>query len=227
MLSPLPLLAALAALLVSGLVHGFWTQRWQTSTALDEACSRLEAVPNSAGTWQSSTVAVDPEPFQQAQVAGYWMRRYTQGSVPGSFTVILMCGRAGPMAVHTPDICYRGAGYEIVGVPVRETVTEAIGQPAADYWTARFHQPGKAAGHELQIFWAWSSDGSWQAPTSPRWTFAGQPYLFKLYVVREAPPWRPGLQTPAQQDDKLAVEFLRQLLPELRRSLFSAKTTTP
>lgn len=28
---------------------------------------------------------------------------------------MLMCGRPGPIAVHTPDVCYPGAGYRQVG----------------------------------------------------------------------------------------------------------------
>src|SRR5713226_9546608 len=98
-LRPLPLFAALVVLLVSGLVHGFWTQRWHTAAALDNAVARLHAVPMSAGSWQAVNIEVDPEPYQQTRALGYWMRRYTSGSE--AITVILMCGRAGHMAVHT------------------------------------------------------------------------------------------------------------------------------
>src|SRR4051812_26867673 len=108
-LRPLPLIAAFLVLLASGLVHGFWTQRWQSSQALDAAVGRLYSVPLETARWKGTAVEVDPEPYQQARALGYWMRRYTKDGVSGSVTVILMCGRAGHMSVHTPDICYRGA----------------------------------------------------------------------------------------------------------------------
>jgi len=211
-LRPLPLLAALAALLISGLVHGFWTQRWQTSAALDGAVARLHAVPMPAGRWRALTVEVDPEPFAQARAVGYWTRRYTREGSNDSITVILMCGRAGHMAVHTPDICYRGAGYEMVGETVRHNVAFK-GGGNAQFWMAHFRQP---ASQDLAIYWAWSADGTWQAPSSPRLAFGGQPFLYKLYVVRETGP-----------RDQLTPEFLQQLMPELNAALFPAGQSMP
>jgi hypothetical protein len=196
------------------LVHGFWTQRWQTSQALDAAVARLYAVPPHAGNWNSVPVEVDAEPYQQARAVGYWMRRYNQEGQGGSITVILMCGRAGHMSVHTPDICYRGAGFEMVGEPVQEAVAMGPAAAPAEFWTARFRQPAKTAGSELRIYWAWSHDGSWQVPRAPRLTFAGAPYLYKLYLVRET-TGEPGR-------DELTQAFLVQLVPELHSAFFSS-----
>jgi hypothetical protein len=214
-LRPWPLLAAFAALLVSGLVHGFWTQRWHTAEALDGAVQRLYAVPLKAGSWQATAIEVDPEPFKQARAVGYWMRRYTKDDSAEAVSVILMCGRAGHMAVHTPDICYRGAGYEMVGEPTKYRMP---GQGNFEFWTANFRQ-AKAAGADLEIYWTWRADDSWLAPTSPRLTFGGQPYLFKLYLVRE----RAG---DAPQGAVMA-QFLTHLMPELEGALFSPRTLGP
>jgi hypothetical protein len=216
MFRTLPLVAAFAVLIVSGLIHGLWTQRWHSSRDLDNAVARLQSVGPKAGPWSSVNVDVDPEPYQQARAVGYWMRRYTKPGFAGSFSVILMCGRAGHMAVHTPDVCYRGAGYESAGEPSRETI--ALTPPRhAEFWTTVFRQPGKVTGTALRIYWAWSYDGHWQAPSSPRWTFGGSPYLYKLYVVSE----------DAEGRSDASTEFLQQLLPELQRSLFSADGRSP
>jgi hypothetical protein len=199
----LPLLAGVAVLVLSGVVHGLCTQRWQTSEALDTACARVPSVPLRAGAWTAAAVEVDPEPFEQARAAAYWVRRYTREGVAGSVTVILMCGRAGHMAVHTPDVCYRGAGYEMAAEPVRQNLK------AGEFWTARFSLPGRTVIPGLRIFWSWSADGRWQAPSSPRWAFGGEPFLYKLYVVRDA------------ADESVLNEFLGELLPVLEQSLFS------
>src|SRR5262245_45731930 len=119
MFRQLPLMVALGLLLGSGLVHGLWTERWDSSSVVEEAAARVKDVPAKAGPWSSVDVEVEAEAYQQARALGYWMRRYTKPGFSGSISVILMCGRAGHMAVHTPDICYRGAGYEMVGEQTR------------------------------------------------------------------------------------------------------------
>ena len=209
---PLPLIVAFAVLLFAGLAHGLFTLRWQSSEALEAAVQRVHAVPLTAGGWHATPVEVDAEAFQQARARGYWMRRYTKEDAPGPITVILMCGRPGHMSVHTPDICYRGAGYEMVGEPTQENIAFGNEGSSATFWAARFRQPTRAAGAELRIYWTWSCDGSWQAPASPRFAFRGASYLYKLYIVHETPAGagRDG-STPG---------FLRQLLPTLDKSLF-------
>ena len=211
---PLPLVAALVALVVSGLVHGFWTQRWHTSAALDGAVARLHAVPMQIGSWQAANVEVDPEPYQQTRAVGYWMRRYSKG--PEAVSVILMCGRAGHMAVHTPDICYRGAGYEMIGEAAKYRLS---GPRPFEFWTATFRHPGKAASPDLEIYWTWRGDDSWLAPSSPRLTFGGQPYLYKLYVVRE--------KASEAGRDSVTADFLTELMPALESALFSPRALAP
>ena len=109
------ILIALGILTASGLVHGFWSERWNPSTALEEAAARVEEVPLTAGDWKAETVDSEPSVFFQAGARRYWTRCYVNPKKKGTFFVILMCGRSGRMAVHTPEVCYRGAGYEMGG----------------------------------------------------------------------------------------------------------------
>jgi hypothetical protein len=141
------------------------------------------------------------------------MRRYVRQGGNDAVLVILMCGRAGQMAVHTPDVCYRGAGYEMAGTQSQQTLPGG-----ARFWTARF-RPATPTSPELAIHWAWSAEGRWQAPDSPRLTFAGQPYLYKLYVVREA--------SAAPGADPVITGFLQELLPVLDEVLFSTGRRGP
>jgi hypothetical protein len=216
---PLPVVAAFMVLMVSGLAHGLWTQRWQTSAELEAASTRLRGVPLTAGGWTAVTQEVDPEPFRQTRAVSYWVRRYSKEGA-GTITVILMCGRAGHMAVHTPDVCYRGAGFEMDGEPTEQAVDCGPGSMApAQLWVARFRQPGKAAGLELRIWWSWNSGAGWQAPTAPRLAFGGAPFLYKLYVVRET--------TGDGGADEVTPAFVRALLPVLEKSLFSPEAPVP
>ena len=199
---------AVVLLLGSGLVHGLWTERWGTSQALAEAGARVANVPMQIGDWTGETNSVDIDSFAQAGALTYWSRTYRHDTGK-SVTVILMCGRAGRMAVHTPEVCYRGIGYETSGA----ISTCSIGDnPKAEFRTARFfREQGDVS--QLRILWSWNDGNKWQAPASPRWEFRGEPYLFKLYLVREVTGETSNIDTDP------AVEFLRELIPTLEKTL--------
>jgi hypothetical protein len=212
MIRALPAAVVLSLLVLSGLVHGLWTGRWQGVQGLDCAGVRLDQVPTTLGGWQSEPLPLDPKHIAQAGLSGCWMRRYVRGLDGPAVTVLLMCGRSGPVSIHTPDICYGGAGYDMVGQPVRITAATA---PQVEFWTARFRKEGAVVPSYLRIFWAWSADGTWQAPDRPRLTFASFPVLYKLYVLRE-------LDRPEEPlEDDPCLRFLRDALPEVGPALFN------
>ena len=199
---------AVVLLLTSGLVHGLWTERWGTSQALADASARVAHVPLEIGAWTGTAIPVDADAFAQAGAQTYWSRTYRH-ETGKSVTVILMCGRAGRMAVHTPEVCYRGIGYEMNGAISTYTGGDAA---KSEFRAARFfRQQGTVS--QLRILWSWNDGRAWQAPANPRWQFRGAPYLYKLYIVREAAGDLPNLDTDP------AVEFIRELIPALERSL--------
>src|SRR5207302_6148175 len=205
------ILMALGILTAGGLVHGFWSERWSASSDLEEAASRVDRVPLAAGDWQAQSVASDPAIFLQAGARGYWTRCYVNAKTKTTLFVILMCGRSGRMAVHTPEVCYRGAGYELGGRPDAWTVNSASGQELGTFWTARFLKRTGVTS-DLRLHWGWSTGGLWQASANPRWQFGGEPFLNKLYVSHDAPVR--GTNSAAAVED-----FLRQFLPELHETL--------
>jgi hypothetical protein len=218
--STLPIVAAVGLLLFSGLVHGLWTDRWQSPESLDAAVARVERVPLTIGDWKGHTLGapdVDPEAFAQAGALGYWMRRYVHPRDGQEVTAILMCGRRSRIAVHPPEVCYRTAGYDQIdpAVPIPIKSDKGATEPA-EFRTTLFTAPGNGpAAKPLRIFWSWNATGEWQAPGGDaRWTFRGVPFLYKLYVVHEV-AGRGGLA-----DSDAGAAFLRQLIPELDRSLF-------
>ncbi len=202
-----PLLAALGCLLLGGWVHGTWSGRWRPQDALVEALARVERVPMRVGNWQATALKTDETEFAQAHARSYWMRTYTHTRSKASLQVILMCGRAGYMSVHTPEICYSGAGYEMAGAPVPWSLEKTA---AADsFWTAQFHKHGSLSG-QLRLFWGWNAHGRWQALRQPRFETQGEPFLYKMYVSYEA----------TTADTHLGEEFFRDFLPSLQQALF-------
>ena len=182
-------LAALALLVAAGLVHGRLTDRWGTSTELVDAAARLGRVPRSIGDWRGQDVPMDRRQIDRAGIQGYVSRGYRNARDGREVSVLLVCGRPGPIAVHTPDVCYRGAGYEPEAEPVAEVLGTAGGRPAR-FLKARFSKATAAGPRALDIAWAWNARGSWEAPSNPRVSFAAQPYLYKIYLIssHDGPP---------------------------------------
>src|SRR4051794_23502366 len=110
-------LVAVVLLVSAGVVHGLWTERWQPSPALEDAAEKVARVPLRFGDWVGKEGEPDPEAFAMAGARGYWTRTYTNERTGESVLVILMCGRAGRMSVHTPEVCYRGAGFDLADTP--------------------------------------------------------------------------------------------------------------
>ena len=85
----------------------------------------------------------------------------------------------------------------------------------AEFWTGDFAKEKAPASEYLRLHWAWGAAGSWEAPDYPRFTFRGQPALFKLYVLSS-----PSVGSAGPGPDP-AEKFLQQLLPEMGKVLFS------
>jgi hypothetical protein len=206
-----PLWVGLLLVLTVAVVQGVWTQRWQKSATLETAIARLALAPGDLGTWKAQEVELDAEALAAAGAQGSWVRRYTDTRSGVSVLVILLCGRSGKMSVHRPEHCYNGAGYEMMSAPVH---CEVPNTPDALCWTTRFRKEEATGGVQLRILWSWFGNGRWQAPHSPRLTFAPLPALYKLYAIRELSL---NQQVPPEQDSSL--DLLKQLLPALTQAL--------
>lgn len=208
-------LTAIAVLLVSGIVC---RQLAGNTDQLEAAAARVLAVPGVVGDWRAQDEPVDESLFDNAGARGYWTRLYVHQRTHESVLVILMCGRPGRMAVHTPEVCYRGAGYELPGEATAYELKGAPGQGqgSARFFTAQFTKKA-ATPTNLRLYWAWNARGQWEASPSPRWQFRGEPFLYKLYVSRT-------LNEPSNEKSAAdpTTEFLRQFVPVLNRTLFPA-----
>jgi hypothetical protein len=208
----LPLLTAIPLVLATGMAEGLWTNRWVTSQALNEATARLDTVPLSAGDWEGQAEQLDERQASRAEFTGYLLRHYVHRRTKGSVSVLIACGRPGPIAMHTPDICYAGLGYELVA-PTQPRVVEVPGlSRPAEFEVGHFQRPGLAGPEQLALFWAWSSTGEWLAPAHPRLAFAREPALYKAYVICQEVGVGPG--------EAAGRDFIRAFFPQLNQSLF-------
>jgi len=198
-------------LVIAGVWNGLLSDRWGDSTDLTAAVKRLEQVRPALGEWVGRPAPIDTRALQLTEVSSYLSRSYLHRGTGEVVNILILCGRPGPVSVHTPDVCYLGAGYKM-GPRAVETWTDVVPGIQAEFWSARFSKPRDPI--PLHISWAWSDGGEWHAPQFPRLAFINSRVLYKLYVIR---PIRSGTATT---DEGLRA-FLKELLPELQRSILA------
>jgi len=209
---------AIAIIILTGVVHGDLSGRWGASQELQQAVARLDAIPPSVGDWRSTEFELDPRQVEIGEIAGYVARRYENPSGAG-FTVMLVCGRPGPIAAHTPEWCYEGAGYHAEGGPSSEPIEVGEGRRAA-FWVNIFRKEEATVPEDLEICWSWNAGGGWKSPENARVTFAADRVLYKLYVVRDA-----SGDGDRGEDQALRRDFIRELVSGIDSALFGRTNT--
>jgi hypothetical protein len=120
------LCTALLLVVAYGLLAGHWTNRWQSSAELERATARLRAIPSVIGDWHGEDQQMDPKAEQIAGIDGYVMRHYQHKDPREAVTLLIVCGRPGPVALHPPTVCFETQGY----VAVRPQELEPAEAPA-------------------------------------------------------------------------------------------------
>lgn len=206
-----------AILLGTGVVHGLWTDRWSLSAEPHTSAAKLADVPMNVGEWEGEDLP--PPPAQHmviGEIAAAVNRKYTNRKTGQVMTIMIICGRPGPIAQHPPDVCFGGIGFHAVRT-TRTTISEGLSKPAS-FWAGDFIKADADVPTRLRIFWSWAaagSGGTWLAPSSSRFTFATYPALYKLYIIHAM-----GREEETVDEDS-ARGLILALLPELQRVLFT------
>lgn len=197
-------LAAGVILIAAAVVHGNRTDRWGTPADLLAAVDRLQAVPLTVGDWDGVATEMTPEQVAAANIAGYVSRKYTHRYDRTEVSLLILCGRPGPVAVHPPEVCYGANGFAMGPVQA-----EPVGADQG-VWQTDFTRTSGGVVEKLRVRWAWNDGRGWVAATSPRTDFARSPLLYKMYLVR---------QVPAKADEAATapeLDLLKDLLPALQ-----------
>jgi hypothetical protein len=173
------ILIGLALLMAGALVHGATTHRWSVLAPEASRAGQFHAHVVRLGDYQCEEVPNDI-PLKEMSVGT--TKKYTSPSrglvVMTSFT----SGPPGAVSTHTPDVCYPASGYRTVREPVQETIDLPEGGKAS-YYVAEFEKKTATRTERQRVRWAWSSDGTWNAPDRPRFAYLRASELYKLYVV--------------------------------------------
>jgi hypothetical protein len=240
------LLIALGA--VSGVVHGRLTNRWGAPADIKAAADVLAEPPQVCGEWKlARTEEIEDSTIRQLQCPGYLNAVYERERPGGSRDVVrvaVLVGPPGPIAVHTPEVCYSNADYEISNdrkpaiidaAPTgdrsksasakSDSAKSASAKPAsakpaksaAEAQNEFWYVTLKSRGVDafsLRVYYGWSTAGDWRASKRPRFEYAGQPYLYKLQAAAVLPPTLSGEEAPDP-----CREFLVDFLPAIQDRL--------
>lgn len=210
------LLGSAVLLAASGVSHRIWTGTWNFNNEPNVFAERLGHVPLEVRDWIGADTKVDAQQMKDAEAAGYLSRRYVQRGSGAEVSFFMICGRPGPISVHTPDICYGGLGFQVVGAKNRYHFGGKEETLSSDFIWANFEKPDMVAPPRMRIYWAWKAGPGWQAPKNPRMTLGGEKALYKLYLV-----YRPAPGTELKEHDP-CQEFMKDFLPILETTLSPA-----
>lgn len=169
-------IVALAITVAGGALHGQLTGRWEPTAALEPLAERLQSLPDAVGAWRLKESKQLPTGIvTELQCTGYISRVYVHSHTGAEVAVAVLAGPAGPIAVHTPELCYSSRDY----TPIRSRERVSIGQH--ELWTLFLRAANDV--DQLRVVYGWSDGQRWAAPESARLAFGGNDYLYKLQVA--------------------------------------------
>lgn len=248
--------AFIILVLTSGILHGLHTHRWVPPPPLDQYVDRLAKIPDAFGDWKAETGTSDSTPagmylhtdpatgkssyrfqddLRMHGIQEYVYYIFKHRKTTETYQVLVVLGRPGPIASHTPDVCYRGSGFTPIGEQKRadETITEGeFKGKVIPLNYMKFRPPiTRPDATELEIRWAWMTPSKGlETPASPRIEYATAPALYKVYIIHNRPSVMTAEQAPTittssplPQASTTAVHdagrFLKEFLPRLEAAL--------
>lgn len=207
-------LALAITLIISGaVVQGVMTERWGAPDRASQVAQRFEHLPEKVGPWKlQSTSELSESAAEQLQCHGYISHKYVNEVTQEVVRVAVLMGPPGPIAVHTPEICYSSRDYKIDSPRKAVPIDAADGKPDT-LWGLRFKSRDVSA-HRLQVYYGWTVDGVWEASENPRFGFSGNAYLFKIQLAAVVPEGGAAATDACRS-------FLKDFTPMLRRRLFA------
>lgn len=207
----IPLCAAATIALLSGLAHGWLDGRWVDKPNVEAIAGKLKELPNQFGDWFLVEDQKLPEGAQnQLHCYGYTLQVFQNSKTGRRVTSAVLFGPRGPIAVHTPEICYSGQGVIPSGTRSREVVD--VGGEEHAVWRVSL-QSKRDSKPELESYYAWSDGSKWLAAEYPRVWLTSRLYKIQL-----------SCQPTKEGEVSDAILFLREYLPKLQPLL--VKTTT-
>lgn len=212
------IMLGVAALVITGstYIHGKRTDRWEKyqPELLNEYTARLQNVPTAFGAWTSTQTDVDEEQFDASNCDGQFSRLFVNSETGEQISVYLVSGRGYHVTIHTPNFCYKAAGFE----QDREAAPFEFECPGMDDKSevvhARFEKETPTETSHLRILWTYNEKGSWRSPKLAKRTFGRADAMYKMYIIRSTKRGVPSIE------DDPSVQFAQEFIPLATQALF-------
>lgn len=196
---------AMAMLLLGGVAHGILSNRWGVPEDIVSLGNKLGEIPKEVGPWKcSSESQLEKTTEKLLEAKGYISRVYTHEATGESVNVFVVFGPKGPIAVHTPEVCY--SARAVTQTSERSPVQVESEGKEGSLWKLGF-ETNSIDKRKMSVYYGWTEGGPWQAAQSPR--FWRTDYLYKIQT---------SCQATGKKEDS-TDEFFKFFLPELRKHL--------
>ncbi|MCS7466778.1 EpsI family protein [Stieleria sp. ICT_E10.1] len=200
---------AIAALLVltllSGVVHGVLDGRWAIEQDKEATGAALKELPKKLGEWTLVEDGdLDEKSLQMLRCYGSFRNVYRHELTKTLVHVAVMYGPRGPIAVHTPEVCYSSEGTK----QTRDRLVETVETPNQrnQFWSVEFTRNNDPSS-KFEVWYGWSSGDEWVAAEHPRFWLTDD-----LYKIQLSGPSIESSFNPCQS-------FLAALLPHLEQHI--------
>lgn len=205
------MIAVVAVVVITGTIaiaHAYLEGGWQSESEIESIASKLQELPDSFGDWKrTSKKEIPARILRVLRCYGYLSETYENSSSGGVISVAVLFGPRGPIAVHTPEICYSSVGTQVQGTR-RSTSIESENH-RDEFWITQFAKEGFQEPC-LEVWYGWSDGGRWHASENPRYWATN--HLYKLQLSGQ--PRKDGTHSDCSS-------FLENFLPVLRKHLDS------
>jgi hypothetical protein len=209
----------------TGLLQGKMTNRFGMPEDMKVSAKKLENLNKlleakkpfgERNQWKwVSTTKMTPTVIETLECQGYINASFTNSEIPGlQINGFIILGPPGPVAVHTPEICYSSKDYAINDE--RERIRIFPKGPREDEFWGLTLRSKDVNEDMLRVYYAWANYGPWTAPDIPRITYGGGSKLYKMQLAVKLPADAKLEQGDACQD------FLRAFLPVVNAQLFES-----
>lgn len=140
----------------------------------------VEALPLDLGGWRM----LEDQPLTERTLAilqcpSHVNRTYGDDATGDRLTMTVLLGPSGPLVSHSPEVCLPSTQYEMLS-PSKSKEVELSDGKKLPLLEATF-QARDLGRQVVRIYYAWiRPDGTWVAPSNPRWTLGGDLGLVKL-----------------------------------------------
>jgi hypothetical protein len=184
----------------------YYERGWKSQSELTVIADRLKTLPERFGEWSR----VDQEPLAPSaekllQCHGYINHTYANSSTGAIVKCAVLFGPRGPIAVHTPEVCYGGQGLTAIGKRSIQSVQN--GERKDQFWRVEFSVKN-SPDVPMEVWYAWTDNGPWIASENPRFWLTDS--LYKIQIA-----------TSSSNASTECADFLESFLPALRERIHS------